>query len=320
MGALPLDLTQLTKIYFQSQYFAIDGKFFFNNIGTMLIKDRIEKSADTFTSGERKLAATILSDYPFAGLSSIQELAKQAEVSPPSISRFVTKIGLDGYQDFQRDLIAELKQGHRSPVQLHQAERPVHGGYLRDFISKSARQMAMAADAITEDQFDQICTLLTDPKRNVYVLGGRISDTIAKHLSFHLRQIRKDVYHLPDNPEGWPEYLLRMRPGDILYVIDFRRYQPALGQLAEVASNDRNARVVLMTDQWISPIAKHAREIMPVPIDSGTLWDTYSAALSVTEAIVTRIAEDNWDQTRDRIKAWDALRFTPEENEEWHCR
>ncbi|QBX99910.1 MurR/RpiR family transcriptional regulator [Rhodophyticola sp. CCM32] len=282
----------------------------------MLIKDRIENTAETLTSGERKLAAAILSDYPFAGLSSIQELAKHAEVSAPSISRFVTKIGLDGYQDFQRDLIAELKEGHRSPVQLHQAGRSVEeGGYLKDFIAKAASQMAMAADAITEDQFNQICTLLTDQKRCVYVLGGRISDTIAKHLSFHLRQIRKDVFHLPDNPESWPEYLLRMRAGDILYMVDFRRYQPALEALGKTANAERNVRVILMTDKWISPVAKHAHEVMPVPIDSGTLWDTYSAALSVTEAIVTHIAEDNWVQTRDRIKAWDALRLTPKEGE-----
>ena len=273
----------------------------------MLIKDRIETAAETLTTGERKLAATILSDYPFAGLTSIQELAARAEVSAPSISRFVTKIGLEGYQEFQRDLLAELKEGARSPVDVHGGGRTVQGGYLKDFIAKAASQLAVAADAITEDQFGQICADLTDQKRSVYVLGGRISDTIAKHLSFHLRQIRKDVFHLPENPESWPEYLLRMRAGDILYVVDFRRYQPALAELA-AAANGRGARIMLMTDKWISPIAKHAHQVMPVPIESGTLWDTYSAALSVTEAIVTRIAEDNWDQTRARIEAWDALR------------
>ncbi len=68
-----------------------------------------------------------------------------------------------------------------------------------------------------------------------------------------------------------------------------------------------------MTDKWLSPIAKFAAEVMPVPIESGTLWDTYTPALAVTEAIVTRIAEDNWDQTRDRIKSWDALRLTEQE-------
>jgi DNA-binding MurR/RpiR family transcriptional regulator len=277
----------------------------------MMIRDRIEKEAENLTLGERKLAAAILSDYPFSGLSPIHELAKHSEVSAPSISRFVTKIGLEGYQEFQRELISELKQGMRSPLDLHAPGREVQGGFLKDFIAKSTSQMAIAADAITEDQFTQICTLLTDPKRRIYVLGGRISDTIAKHLTFHLQLIRKDVYHLPNNAEGWPDYLLRMRQGDILYLVDFRRYEPMLEQLALRAAQARHARIVLMTDKWISPVAKHAHEVMPVPIDSGTLWDTYSAALAVTEAIVTRIAEHNWEHTRTRMEAWEALRLKP---------
>lgn len=274
----------------------------------MMIRERIEKAADTLTIGERKLAATILSDYPFSGLSPIHELARHSEVSAPSISRFVTKIGLEGYQDFQRELISELKQGLRSPLDLHAPDRRVEGGFLKDFIAKSTSQMAMAADAITEEQFVQICSLLTDPKRRIYVLGGRISDSIARHLTFHLRLIRKDVFHLPDNAEIWPDYLLRMRHGDILYLVDFRRYEERLERLAQQAATTRHARVVLMTDKWISPIAKHAHEVMPVPIESGTLWDTYSAALAVSEAIMTHIAEHDWDKTRTRMEAWEKLR------------
>ncbi|MFK7765019.1 MAG: MurR/RpiR family transcriptional regulator [Roseobacter sp.] len=275
----------------------------------MIVRERIEKAADTLTTGERKLAATILSDYPFSGLSPIQELAQHAEVSAPSISRFVTKIGLEGYQEFQRELISELKQGMRSPLELHAPNRAVDGGFLKDFIAKSTSQMAMAADAITEEQFLRMCTLLIDPKRRIYIIGGRISDTIARHLTFHLQLIRKDVVHLPSDAELWPEYLLRMRQGDILYIVDFRRYEDRLGQLARLAARTCNARIVLMTDKWISPIAKHAQEVIPVPIDSGTLWDTYSAALAVTEAIVTQIAEHNWDKTRVRMEAWEDLRL-----------
>jgi len=280
----------------------------------MLIRERIEKAAETLTIRERKLAATILSDYPFSGLSPIHELARHSEVSAPSISRFVTKIGLDGYQEFQRELISELKQGLQSPLDLHAPDRRVEGGFLKDFIAKSTSQMAMAADAITEEQFLQICNLLTDPKRRIYVLGGRISDTIARHLTFHLRLIRKDVYHLPADDEIWPDYLLRMRQGDILYLVDFRRYEARLDRLANQALQTRQARVLLMTDKWISPIAKHAHEVMPVPIDSGTLWDTYSAALAVTEAIVTHIAEHDWDNTRARMEAWETLRLTPRDD------
>lgn len=285
-------------------------------MSALQIRSRIESAAATLTSGERKLAAAILSDYPYAGLSSIQDLAKHSEVSAPSISRFMIKIGLSGYQEFQRDLIAELKEGDRSPVDVHAGGRHVEGGYLNDFLNKAAAQMAIAGDAITEDQFDRICCMLSEPKRNVYVIGGRISDTIAAHLSFHLRQSRNDVFHLPQNAETWPEYLLRMRQGDIFFVVDFRRYQAALAELARLASSVRNARVVLMTDKWISPVAKHASEVLAVPIASGTLWDTYSSALAVTEAIVTRIAEDNWDRTRDRIQAWDRFRIAGKDTTE----
>ena len=281
----------------------------------MQISERINAAAPDLTTSERKLAATLLADYPFAGLDSIQELANRTEISAPSISRFVTKIGLSGYQEFQRVLIAELKEGQRSPVEVHDTNRAVEGGYLHDFIARAACQITNAGTAITEDQFDRICENLSDPRRKTYVIGGRISDTIAQHLSFHLRHIRDGVFHLPPSTEAWPEYLLRMRPGDLLFVVDFRRYQANLASLAEKASKKRGARIILMTDPWLSPIAKHAAEIMPVPIKNGTLWDTYSPALAVTEAIVTRIAEDNWDKTSARIQAWDALRFSEKDTE-----
>jgi DNA-binding MurR/RpiR family transcriptional regulator len=58
---------------------------------------RIESTASKLTASERKLAAAILADYPYAGLETIQDLATRAEISAPSISRFVANIGLSGY-------------------------------------------------------------------------------------------------------------------------------------------------------------------------------------------------------------------------------
>ena len=275
---------------------------------SVTIKSRIEASASKLTAGERKLATAILADYPYAGLTSIQELSHRSEVSTASISRFVTKIGLSGYQEFQKGLIGELKDGDRSPIEMHDGPRTIEGGYLSDFLQKTVAQMAMAGDAITEDQFDRICTALAARKRSVYAIGGRISDTIAAHLTFHLRQARERVFHIPQSSEQWPDYLLRMKQGDILFLVDFRRYQNTLENLARTAQEERGVQIILMTDKWISPVARHSNEVLAVPIESGTLWDTYSAALAVTEAIVTRIAEDNWDATRARIEAWDRLR------------
>lgn len=274
----------------------------------MSIRDEITLISETLTQSERKLATAILSDYPYAGLQSIQELARRAEVSAPSITRFTVKLGLTGYQEFQKRLIAELKEGTRSPVDIFEAGKRIEGGYLHEFIERAITQMSRAPEAITDSQFQRVCRLLSDPKRDVYALGGRISDGIAMHLSFHLRQARPGVYHLRRDAETWPEYLLRMRPGDILFLVDFRRYEPELERLARQAKAMSNAQVILITDKWLSPISKSAAEVLAVPIETGTAWDSYTAALAVIEALVTRIAEDNWDETRRRIEAWDAIR------------
>jgi len=274
----------------------------------MLIRDQIKNKSKSMTQSERKLATALLSDYPYAGLISIHELADRADVSPPSISRFVTKIGLSGYQEMQRRLISELKGGYKSPLDLHEISQRIESGYLAEFTMRTAEHMRVAAEAITEGQFNRITELLGDPKRDIYALGGRVSDTIATYLSFHLRQARMGVFHIPRDPESWPEYLLRMKPGDIFFLADFRRYQPNLAQLAKQADIKRKAQVILMTDKWLSPANRYASEVLAVPIDTGTIWDSYSAALAVTEALVTRVAEENWDNTKHRIEAWDSAR------------
>ncbi|SDZ99025.1 MurR/RpiR family transcriptional regulator [Rubrimonas cliftonensis] len=278
----------------------------------MTVREMIEQNSGAMTPAERKLATSLLSDYPYAGLLSIQELADRSEVSAPSISRFVAKIGLCGYPELQRRLLSELREGERSPVEIRAKGRRIENDFLGEFIDRAAAQMRSARGAITEAQFRRVRELLGDRRRAVFVLGGRISDAIATHLSFHLRQAREGVHHLPRDPEAWPDHLLRMRPGDVFFLVDFRRYQPALARLAEQAAA-RRALVVLLTDRWLSPANRHAAEVLAAPIENGALWDSYCAALAVVEALATAVAEDDWEHTRARIGAWDAARPTERE-------
>ena len=84
--------------------------------------------------------------------------------------------------------------------------------------------------------------LVADPARNIFLLGGRVSDSIAALLSIHLRQIRPRVHQLPADPEHWPDQLLQMRKQDVLILFDFRRYQPDLAELAEIVCGEAPAR------------------------------------------------------------------------------
>ncbi len=273
----------------------------------MQIRKVMEDKAEQFTPAERKLASVLLADYPFAGLEPIQDLSRRAQISAPSISRFVAKLGCAGFQEFQQHLVQELKQSRRSPIDLREDRAIDERAPLTSYLDRVDALNAELTERVTPAQFDRICDMLGDPRRRVYMIGGRMSDSIAGFFALHLRQIRSGVFHVPTDPEHWPEYLLRLRPKDVLLVIDFRRYQESLARLAEKARACK-AQTIVITDQWISPAAKGAAELVAVPIDSGTLWDSYLPAFALVEALLVPLAERDWNATRARIAAWDGLR------------
>ncbi len=264
-----------------------------------------------FTPAEQKLSSVLLADYPFSGLEPIQSLSSRAHISTPSISRFVNKLGFSGFQDFQQQLIHELKENFHLPKEVPQKRGKNSKATLATYLDRIEALNAELLQRVTPAQFDRICHLLGDPKRGVYLIGGRMSDAIAGFFARHLRQIRENVFHIPADPEQWPEYLLRMRPRDVVLVIDFRRYQASLARLSERVQ-ERKAQLVVITDQWITPAAKGARELISVPVHSGTIWDSYIPAFALIEALLVPLAEHNGDATRIRIAEWDALRDEPE--------
>ncbi len=275
----------------------------------MTVQDKVRANLSRLTAGQTKLANALLADYPFAGLQTIQQLAKATGVSPPSISRFVSRLGFGGFGDFQHALIEELREGSRSPRDLRaltgEGTSPC---FLNSYTQRAADLVRDLPRTITQQQLDSVAALLGDPARKIYLRGGRISDTLARFLSLHLRQTRPGIHHLADDPELWPDAVMRMRRRDVAVLFDFRRYQPSLERLAAAISEERRAQVVLITDKWQSPAARHCSHVIALPIEIGTAWDTGAAALALIEALVVTVSEQDWHSTEDRIRDWDALR------------
>lgn len=280
--------------------------------GMATVRETIRRESANLTVSERKIGDAVLADYPFGALQTIQELAERTGVSAPSITRFVGKIGFAGYQEFQRQLIAELRESRSSPLQLKATEKLGDAdAFLADYARRAADRIHEMSGSVPQEQFDRVLALLADPARAVFLLGGRASDNIAAFLSVHLKQIRPKVHHLPPNPEHWPDLLLSMRRQDVLVLFDFRRYQRDLESLAEIVANQCRPSIVLITDKWMSPIARHSDHVVALPIDIETAWDTLVCAIAFVEALIVKVSELNWATARERLETWDKLRLVP---------
>ncbi|MBX3577368.1 MAG: MurR/RpiR family transcriptional regulator [Rhizobiaceae bacterium] len=277
----------------------------------MTVRETIRRETPNLTASERKIANAVLADYPYGALQTIQELAERSGVSAPSITRFVSKIGFAGYQEFQRQLIGELREGSRSPLDLKATERLSRSDFVADYARRSAAIVSSMASAVSQEQFDRIVALLSDQSRAVFLLGGRISDTIARLLSQHLRQIRPRIHHLPANQEDWPDHVMSMRRQDVVVLFDFRRYQPDIAKLAERVAVNRRATVILVTDKWMSPIARHSDHVVALPIENDTAWDTALCAVAFIEALIVKVSEADWPSTKARIETWETVRLSP---------
>ncbi len=278
----------------------------------MNLEKKLQNLVGNFTASERKVATALLADYPFAGLLTVVELAKRAKVSAQTILRLTSKLGFHGYAEFQRALIGEIKEGYHSPVILHETLKKSGkgGSALADLADSAIGALKETVNSIPESPFDNVCQLVSDRSRSIYLIGGRMTDTIATYLFLHLRQIRPKVYKIPTHPEEWPEYVLRMSKKDVVIFLDYRRYQPDLETLAAQTSRERGAQNILITDKWLSPVSKHSVEILPAATDIDTPWDTGITAMLIVEAIINSVSDKDWTTTRKRIEKWDALRLS----------
>ena len=263
---------------------------------------RVHDLNEALTGAGRRAARGLLGNYPLLGLAPVAEFAAGAGVSSATIVRFVAQLGFKSYPDFQRALREELEERSRSPLQRPALSAEPLGAesFLGSFMEQSAQRLRETTELIPAWEFDAVCRSLVEGKGSCYLAGGRFTDFIAGYLEAHLRLVRPGVRRLDGRPATRADQLIDVRPGDLAILFDVRRYDPSLLETA-TALAQRRAHIVLVTDAWLSPIARHARHVLPCRTETGRTWDANGALLVVAEALVARVTELAWPTASRRI-------------------
>jgi len=274
----------------------------------MTVSDVINAHYEALTRAEKQLAASLLDNYPVSGLGSITTVAENAGVSTPTVARMVQKLGFRGFPDFQAHLHHELEATLSNPIAKHDrwAANAPGTHILNRFADAIMGNLRHTLSQVEIEDFDGAAALIADRKRNVYVVGGRITKALADYLFTHLQVIRPNVTQLASNPSAWPHYVLNMKAGDVIVIFDIRRYEQEMETFARIA-RDRGVEIVLFTDQWASPIAKLAARVFRIHIEAPSAWDSSVVTLFVVEALIEAVQSANWTETRERMKSLEEL-------------
>ncbi|WP_299828390.1 MurR/RpiR family transcriptional regulator [uncultured Roseobacter sp.] len=269
----------------------------------LTIADRIQARLETLTRAERQLAHAILENYPASGLGPIATLAKDADVSTPTVARMVQKLGFKGYPEFQADLREELKAKVSGPIAKHDtwAEGAPEGHMLNRFTEAVTQNIRHSLAQIDTNDFDAACAQLADTSSRLHIVGGRITHTLAEYLFLHMQMIRPEVIHIQSTSNAWPHYLLDVKEGDTFAIFDVRRYESNTLKLAEIAQA-RGARIILFTDQWRSPIHSLADICFSSRIVVPSAWDSAATTLLLVETVIAAVQDLSWADTKDRMQ------------------
>jgi DNA-binding MurR/RpiR family transcriptional regulator len=257
------------------------------------------------TRSEKRVAHTLLANYPLQGLETAAQFAQRAGVSTPSVLRFAARIGFTSYADFQRRLKEEVEARLQSP--LAKTAAAPSAAPVQPFGEAVAENIVETFRHLSASDLEAVGALLADPRRPLHLLGGRFTDSLARYMTAHLRILRPNVSHIEGQRENWQDQLIDMGARDVLLLIDIRRYQPDLTDFAAAAAKQR-VTTILLTDQWLSPAARVAQHILPARIAVPSAWDSSSALLAIMEALIADVMSRRWNESRKRMTLVEGLR------------
>ena len=272
------------------------------------LAERVRNDMQSFTPTERRAAHILLSHYPFAGLDTVAEFAARAGISAPSVLRFITRLGFGGFPEFQRHLRGELEAQLLSPLaKAGPAERGQGAPALASFAEAVIGNLHATVENIAPAEFEAVVALMSDQRRRLHFTGGRFTGALARYAESHFRIVRGDVNFLDAQPAHWRDRMIEIGRKDVIVAFDIRRYQEDVIALCETAAK-QGAAIILLTDPWLSPIARVASHVLPAHVAAPSNWDSSAGLLLLTEALIAAVTKRLWASAKPRMEAVERLR------------
>jgi DNA-binding MurR/RpiR family transcriptional regulator len=283
------------------------------------VETTVHATMDALTSAEKRAARTLLANYPTIGLAPVAEFGTAAGASAATVLRFISRLGFRSYPDFQRALRTELDERTKSPLQRSfEVPRQESERFLDRFFEQTAEIMRATAERIPASEFEAASRKLADSRHACHLAGGRFTDALAMYMEAHLRRARPGVRRLDGRIANRADQLLDIKAGDVVVLFDMRRYDDDLLDIAahveqhdddllETARQLKAARAftILMTDEWISPISRFSKIVLPCRVSIDRIWDANTAMFALVEALIARTTELSWKTAESRIRVGD---------------
>lgn len=270
---------------------------------------KINEKYAKMSKGQKKLADYIIENYDKAAFLTAAKLGAVVSVSESTVVRFAMNLGYQGYPDFQKALEEMVRNKLNSIQRMEVAYgRISQSEILSTVLQSDAEKIKLTLENIDENAFETAIDILMNA-RNIYVLGIRSCMPLANFLSFYLNMIFDNVRLIhTSSPSEIFEQMIRIGEEDAIIGISFPRYSMRTLKAMEFANN-RNAKVITLTDSVHSPMNLYSSCNLIARSDMASIVDSLVAPLSVINALVVALCMKKQKEVVNTLetleKIWD---------------
>lgn len=270
---------------------------------------RINEKFNKMSKSHKKIATYIIDHYEQAAFMTAAKLGKTVGISESTVVRFAYALDYEGYPEFQ-EALAEWVKDKLNSVQKIGAKygKSTQSEILTSVLNADMEKINDTIEHVDPQAFETAVDIILNAK-HVYIIGIRSCKPLAEFLHFYLNMIRGEVYLLSSTSTSEIfEQMLRINEKDVIIGISFPRYSMRTLKAMELA-NDRNAKVITITDTIHSPMCLYSSCNLMARSDMVSIVDSLVAPLSLINALVVALCLKRPEDVKRSLEsleyAWD---------------
>lgn len=273
------------------------------------LSERIIEQFDEMPAQLQSAARYVLDQPNDVALLSMREQARQAHVTPATMTRLAKRLGLNGYESLRSlyaDAIREGQVGFASKAGLQVASQKTKGdqALAAEMVATLKGQIDRLAQPDQLARLAAAAELLANAKR-IYCLGLRACYPVAWHLHYILSLLSDRTVLLDGAAAVGPDTIRSAGERDLLFVASIEPYTRATVELASYASQ-MGVPIIAVTDSRLSPIARLADEIVLIATDGPSFFHALTPAFVVSEILGALVAGRGGEASLEALRRTEA--------------
>ena len=259
------------------------------NGNTNDLTSRINECYGSLSKGQKRLATYITDNYDKAVFLTAAKMGQVVGVSESTVVRFATHLGYKGYPEFQKALEEMVRNKLNSIQRMEVTYGRISQSHILETVLQSDQEKIKdTLEHIDEHAFELAVDTIIKAK-HIYIVGIRSCAPLAAFMAFYFNLMFENVTLLQtNNSSELFEQMVRISKDDVIIGISFPRYSMRTLKAMEFANN-RNAKVITLTDSVHSPMNLYSSCNLIARSDMASIVDSLVAPLSVINALIVAL-------------------------------